>query len=80
MGLRDYLTFDAVVLGGDTPFALPLILDLEAKGFIVIVSVSTPEAVPLLEHKCQGYVRALVLDPHEVSMTPFAMFTHLIDL
>ncbi|RDB21093.1 hypothetical protein Hypma_011790 [Hypsizygus marmoreus] len=54
-----------VVLGGDTPLALPLILDLEQKGFIVIASVSTPEGVHLLEQKCQGYVKALVLDPHE---------------
>lgn len=55
-----------VVLGGDTPLALPLILYLEAKGYIVIASVSTPEAVQLLEQQCQGYVRALVLDPYEV--------------
>ncbi|KIL69847.1 hypothetical protein M378DRAFT_157079 [Amanita muscaria Koide BX008] len=54
-----------VVLGGDTPFALPLIRELENKGYIVIASVSTPEACSLLESKCQGYVRALVLDPSE---------------
>lgn len=57
----------AVVLGGDTPLALPLILGLEKKGYIVIASVSTPEAVAVLEQQCEGYVRALVLDPHEVS-------------
>jgi len=57
-----------VVLGGDTPLALPLIVDLEKKGYIVIASVSTPEAVDLLERKCQGFVRALVLDPNEVSL------------
>lgn len=55
-----------VVLGGDTPLALPLILELERKKYVVIASVSTPEAVETLEHKCQGYVRALVLDPFEV--------------
>ncbi|KAG6917936.1 hypothetical protein DXG01_000374 [Tephrocybe rancida] len=54
-----------VVLGGDTPLALPLILDLEAKGYIIIASVSTPEAVQYLEQRTNGYVRALVLDPHE---------------
>ncbi|KAF8636490.1 hypothetical protein AX17_003305 [Amanita inopinata Kibby_2008] len=54
-----------VVLGGDTPFALPLILELERKGYIVITSVSTPEACVSLESKCQGFVRALVLDPSE---------------
>ncbi|KAG6898288.1 hypothetical protein C0992_000733 [Termitomyces sp. T32_za158] len=54
-----------VVLGGDTALALPLILDLEAKGFIVIASVSTPEAVSVLEQQSHGYVRALVLDPNE---------------
>lgn len=58
--------YELVVLGGDTPFALPLILDLEKKGYIVIASVSTPEAVDALEQRCQGYVRALVLNPHEV--------------
>jgi len=56
------------VLGGDTPYALPLILDLEKKGYIVIASVSTPEAVDTLESKCQGFVKAHVLDPLEVRM------------
>ncbi|KAF9469250.1 hypothetical protein BDZ94DRAFT_1303744 [Collybia nuda] len=58
-----------VVLGGDTPLALPLILGLEKKGYIVIASVSTPEAVSALEQRCEGYVRALVLDPHEPGTT-----------
>ncbi|KAF8623484.1 hypothetical protein AX15_006267 [Amanita polypyramis BW_CC] len=58
-----------VVLGGDTAFALPLILDLERKGYIVIASVSNPEACNALESKCQGYVRALVLDPSEPATT-----------
>ena len=58
----------AVVLGGDTPLALPLIVGLEKAGFIVIASVSTPEAVDNLEQQCQGYVRALVLDPQEVCL------------
>ncbi|KAF8911028.1 hypothetical protein CPB84DRAFT_1763166 [Gymnopilus junonius] len=59
-----------VVLGGDTPYALPLILDLEKKGYIVLASVSTPEAVHNLESKTQGYVKALVLDPFEPATVP----------
>lgn len=57
---------DTVILGGDTPYGLPLILDLEKKGYIVIASVSTPEAVEELEQQCHGYVKAHVLDPFEV--------------
>jgi hypothetical protein len=56
-----------VVLGGDTLLALPLILELEKQGYVVIASVSTPQVVDVLEHKTRGYVRALVLDPTEVS-------------
>ncbi|KAA1469414.1 hypothetical protein DENSPDRAFT_816337 [Dentipellis sp. KUC8613] len=59
-----------VLLGGDNPLALPLILDLENKGFIVIASVATPEAADELEQKCSGYVRALVLDPSEPATIP----------
>ncbi|KAF8077767.1 hypothetical protein FPV67DRAFT_1557226 [Lyophyllum atratum] len=59
-----------VVLGGDTPLSLPLILDLEAKGYIVIASVSTAEAISVLEQNCHGYVRALVLDPQEPATVP----------
>ncbi|KAJ7164781.1 hypothetical protein C8R43DRAFT_988485 [Mycena crocata] len=54
-----------VVLGGDTSLALPLILDLEKKGYIVIASVSSADYGDNLERRCQGYVRALVLDPNE---------------
>lgn len=57
----------SVVLGGDHPLAMPLIEDLEHKGYIVIVSVSTIQAVEIVENKCNGYVRALILDPDEVS-------------
>lgn len=39
---------------------------MESKGYIVITSVSTPEAVDEIESKAHGYVRALVLDPSEV--------------
>ncbi|KAF9075601.1 hypothetical protein BDP27DRAFT_1041115 [Rhodocollybia butyracea] len=66
-----------VVLGADTsPLALPLILELERNGYIVIASVTSVEAVDELERKCRGsdqlkagdsgsgsYVKALVLDP-----------------
>ena len=54
------------MLGGDSPLGIPLIQDLEKKGYVVIASVSTPEAVEQIESKCHGYVRALVLDPTEV--------------
>ncbi|THG99826.1 hypothetical protein EW026_g2587 [Hermanssonia centrifuga] len=54
-----------VVLGGDSPLGLPLILDLEKEGYIVITSVSTPEAVDDIEKRSHGYVRAIVLDPSE---------------
>lgn len=55
-----------VVLGGDSPLGLPLILDLEQLGYIVITSVSTPEAGTAVEGRSHGYVRAIVLDPSEV--------------
>jgi len=48
------------------PFGPRLIADLEKNGYIVITSVSTPEAVDATENVCHGYVRALVLDPNEV--------------
>lgn len=55
-----------MVLGGDSPLGPPLISDLERKGYIVITSVSSPEAVDEIEAQGNGYVRALVLDPSEV--------------
>lgn len=59
----------AVVLGGDHPLALPLILDLEKKGYIIITTVPAAELVETVESRCHGYVRALVLDPDEVRIT-----------
>ncbi|KAJ6453485.1 hypothetical protein C8R47DRAFT_1168125 [Mycena vitilis] len=59
-----------VVLGGDTPLALPLILDLERKGYIVIASVASADFGENLERRCKGYVRALILDPNEPSTVP----------
>jgi len=43
-----------------------VILELESKGYIVIASVSSSDAVEILESQCKGYVKALVLDPFEV--------------
>ena len=55
-----------MILGGDSPLGLPLILDLERQGYVVVTSVATPEAVNAIEGKSQGYVRAIVPDPSEV--------------
>jgi len=55
-----------VILGADSPLGQPLVLDLEKRGYIVIASVATPEAVESLERQTQGYVKVLVLDPYEV--------------
>lgn len=60
------LDLPAVVLGGDTPLGAALIKELEKEGYIVIASVSTPEAVEDIERSSHGYVRAIVLDPTEV--------------
>ncbi|KAJ7074165.1 hypothetical protein C8F01DRAFT_1205345 [Mycena amicta] len=54
------------VVGGDAPLALPLVLDLERKGYIVITSVSTADLGADLERRSKGYVRALVLDPNDI--------------
>ena len=58
-------------MGGDTPYGYPLIRDLEKNGYIVITSVSAPEAVEEIEHQCHGYVRAIVLDPSEPETIPY---------
>ncbi len=55
-----------VVLGGDTPYGRPIIHEFEKRGYIVIASVSNSEAAETLESHCQGFVKALVLDPFEV--------------
>ncbi|KAJ3499929.1 hypothetical protein NLJ89_g10012 [Agrocybe chaxingu] len=59
-----------VVLGGDGPYALPLILELEKKGYIVVASVATAEAADALEARCHGYVKAHILDPFEPATIP----------
>ena len=55
-----------MVLGADSPLGPALISGLEKEGYIVIASVSTPDAVDDIESIGRGYVRALVLDPTEV--------------
>ncbi|KAH8117187.1 hypothetical protein DFH11DRAFT_1573658 [Phellopilus nigrolimitatus] len=61
-----------VVLGGDTPLGPALIAGLEREGYIVITSVSNPDAVAETEAGGNGYVRALVFDPLEPStLQPF---------
>ncbi|KAI0332567.1 hypothetical protein GY45DRAFT_1246518 [Cubamyces sp. BRFM 1775] len=70
-GERRQVVGACFVLGGDSPLGIPLIQDLEKKGYVVIASVSTPEAVEQIESKCHGYVRALVLDPTEPEMIPY---------
>ncbi|PCH37748.1 hypothetical protein WOLCODRAFT_87586 [Wolfiporia cocos MD-104 SS10] len=60
-----------VVLGGDSPSGLALILDLERNGYIVIASVTTPNAVVEVEQRSHGYVRALVLDPSHPETIPY---------
>ena len=60
---------ELVVLGGDTPYGLPVVQGLEKKGYIVIASVASADAVDVVEGQCKGYVKALVLDPSEVSLS-----------
>ena len=73
--LRSESHYLLVVLGGDRPIGLPLILDLEKKGYIVITSVESSVAVDSIEAKTHGYVRALVLESSNVrsriSLSPF---------
>ncbi|KAF8447844.1 hypothetical protein L210DRAFT_3619274 [Boletus edulis BED1] len=59
-----------VILGGDHPLGLPLIMEFEKQGYIVITSVSSPETVSDIESKGHGYVRALILDPSEPGTIP----------
>ena len=61
--------YHQVVLGGDRPIGLPLILELEKKGYIVIASVESLAAVESIESKTHGYVRALVLESTNVRLS-----------
>ncbi|KZS88373.1 hypothetical protein SISNIDRAFT_479952 [Sistotremastrum niveocremeum HHB9708] len=59
-----------VVLGADSLIGLPLVLDLEKSGFIVIASVASPEAAENIQNQGHGYIRALILDPSDQSQVP----------
>lgn len=59
----------AVVLGGDTLVGPALVHSLEKKGYVVIASVATADAVDRLEKTSKGNVKALVLNPREVRAT-----------
>lgn len=74
------LTAYTVVLGGDSAHGLALVLELEKQGYIVITSVSAPEAVDEIESQCHGYVRALVLDPTEVRPSFTCYNKHMLTL
>ena len=50
------------------PLGAPLISGLVKEGYIVITSVSNPDSVAEVEAAGNGYVRALVFDPAEVSL------------
>ena len=65
------------MLGGDTPLGPALIQGLEKEGYIVITSVSNPDAVADIEASGNGYVRALVFDPKEVNVLPSLMIRAL---
>lgn len=69
--LRTKSCYHQVVLGGDRPMGLPLILDLEKKGYIVIASVESSAAVEFIESKTHGHVRALVLESTNVRPSIF---------
>lgn len=58
------------MLGADLPHGEPLIAGLEEKDYIVIASVSTPEAADALESRSNGYLKALVLDPNTPGTVP----------
>ncbi|GAA6005016.1 uncharacterized protein JCM10292_002599 [Rhodotorula paludigena] len=56
-----------VVLGADSPHGTDLALDLERRGFVVVATVSDPAQVDVLEKLGRGWLKVLVLDPHESS-------------
>ncbi|POY70156.1 hypothetical protein BMF94_6739 [Rhodotorula taiwanensis] len=61
-----------VVLGADSPHGRELALDLERRGFVVIATVADPANVDALERSSRGWLKVLVLDPHESSsVSPF---------
>ncbi|KAI0086144.1 hypothetical protein BDY19DRAFT_363148 [Irpex rosettiformis] len=54
----------------DEPLAFPLIESLQRCGYIVVASVRTLEAADKLERTSEGYLRAIVLDPSDLSTIP----------
>ncbi|KIM28967.1 hypothetical protein M408DRAFT_329012 [Serendipita vermifera MAFF 305830] len=60
-----------VVLGGDTLVGPALVHALEKRGYVVIASVSTSQAIEQLEKKSKGNVKALVLNPKEPASVPY---------
>ncbi|SGY77514.1 BQ5605_C005g03657 [Microbotryum silenes-dioicae] len=61
-----------LVLGCDSPLFADLALDLEARGFVVIATVSNPNAVDALEKRSRGWLKVLVLDGNDAtSVAPF---------
>lgn len=63
-----------VVLGADSPVGVALATQLELAGFVVIASVSAAESISNFESQFNGYVKALVLDPEEVSSSNLRSF------
>lgn len=56
----------ALVLGAEG-LGREIALDLEKRGFVVIATVKNASEVEILEKKSRGWMKALVLDPTEVS-------------
>ena len=67
-----YITHDPpaclVVLKGDLPLSLPLILLLEKKATIITPSVSVSDPAEEIEGKCHGYAHAFGFEPNEVRL------------
>lgn len=55
-----------MVLGADSLAGPALVHSLEKRGYVVIASAATAEAVEMLEKRSKGFVRALVLNPQDV--------------
>ncbi|KAG8873183.1 hypothetical protein FRB97_006978 [Tulasnella sp. 331] len=61
-----------VILGADSPLGPLIASDLRSKGYIVMASVSSEEAVADIEMIDQGFINALVLNPCDPSsIAPF---------
>ncbi len=57
-----------MVLGGDSPLGHLVVHELRESGYIVIVSVTSPDSISDVERHGKGFVKALVLDPADVSL------------